>query len=428
MSRRSGTSPGSAIRRRSARGLESALWTRHDAELRDPHQIASQWEGASRVDPRLFAHRAQGDFWEALARARVTLLVTREYEHMVMALSVRRGSPAVSYLRVPHPSGIVFDARRGVIHLASTRNPNLILDLMPVTGVLDRLDTRMAPPPGRPLVPVRSRAFPGSFYLHDMAMIGGRLHGNAVGHNAVVRLEPDGRARRVWWPRSIERASGPEFGRNRIQLNSIGAGRTMRSSYYSASGERPIGRLPGQVDYPVDRRGVIFSGATREPIVRGLTRPHSVRLHGGQVWVDNSGYGELGFAEKETFRPVVRLPGWTRGLGFAGGIAFVGTSRVIPRFRAYAPGLDVERSTCGVHAVDARSGRVIGSLTWPRGNQIFGIEVVPDRFTLGFPFTAPASESSRIVRVSAAAAKEDEARIRNLFYLFTTRTSMERER
>ena len=76
---------------------------------------------------------------------------------------------------------------------------------------------------------------------------------------------------------------------------------------------------------------------------------------------------------------VARLPGWTRGLLWPASVAFVGTSRVIPRFRTYAPGLDVDRSVCGVHAVDIRSGQVLGSILWPAGNQIFAIEALPGR-------------------------------------------------
>ncbi len=375
--------------------------------------MVAQWEAASRVDAKLLGYRVSGRFWETLARAGVTLLVTREYEHLVLALAVVDGAPSLSYLPIPHPSGIVYDRRRKVVHLASTRNPNQVLDLLPVTGVLERSDVSIPPPPAHPLVPVRSRFFPGSLYLHDLAMIGSGLYGSAVGHNAVVRLPEGGRLRRVWWPRCIERRSRPEFGRNRIQLNSIGAGTTVRSSYYSASSDRLTALDPGHVDYEVDGRGVIFSGSTREPMVRGLTRPHSVRLHGGRVWVDNSGYGEVGFAEGERFQPVVGLPGWTRGLCFSGRVAFAGTSRVIPRFRSYAPGLDVDRSECGVHAIDVRSGRVLGSLTWPLGNQIFGIEWVPSRVTSGFPFVV--------------GRRRDEARLRDLFYVFTTRTTMERE-
>lgn len=199
----------------------------------------------------------------------------------------------------------------------------------------------------------------------------------------------------VWWPRSIETKSGPVFSRNHLQLNSIAAGSTLNASYFSASTDRISARRPGMKNFPVNGRGVIFSGKTREVFCRGLTRPHSARLHNGRVWVDNSGYGELGFADDGRFQPVVKLSGWTRGLCFHKGIAFVGTSRVIPRFRQYAPGLDVDSSICGVHAVEVKTGKVLGSLTWPVGNQIFAIDWIARSAATGFPFAAGARRAAK---------------------------------
>jgi len=291
---------------------------------------------------------------------------------------------------MPHPSGLAFDPSRGVVHVASTRNPNQLVDLAPATGLLERLDvgTQSAEPllESRPLIPMRTRTFPGCFYLHDLALVGGVLHGNSVGQNAVVKLADDGPEELAWWPRCVERRGKPVTAQNHIQLNSIAAGPDLARSYFSASADRLSTRRPGHRNFPVDGWGVVFDGTSREPVIRGLTRPHSARLHRGRLWVDNSGYGELGIGDVRTgsFDAVVRLPGWTRGLGFIGDIAFVGTSKVIPRFRGYAPGLDVARSVCGVHAVDTRSGQVLGSFVWPYGNQIFAIELVPSRFSAGF--------------------------------------------
>ncbi|HUG36651.1 MAG TPA: DUF4915 domain-containing protein [Candidatus Limnocylindrales bacterium] len=384
----------------------AGLWARHDAAWRAPAQIAAQWQDAGAVDPRLLQHTVRGAFWDTLAATGGVLLVTREYEHLVMALGADARGPAVSFMAMPHPSGLAVDTRRGVVHVASTRNPNQVHDLMPVTGLLARLDLDERAVAGRPLVPVRSRAFPGCLYMHDLALIGGVLHANAVGQNAVVRLDPAGRARRVWWPRCIETATGPVFGRNHLQLNSIAAGATLGRSYFSASTDQVSARRPGHRHFPVDGRGVIFSGATREPVVRGLTRPHSARRHRGRLWVDNSGYGEVGVAEAGRFVPVTRLSGWTRGLAFHGRVAFVGVSRVLPRFRQYAPGVDADRSVCGVFAVDAASGRVLGSLEWPWGNQLFAVEWAPRRLTTGLPF---------------AAGRRPGAAERTLFYAFRTR-------
>jgi uncharacterized protein (TIGR03032 family) len=385
------------------------LWARHNAEWRDTAQIASQWAEARKIDPDLLRYRARGAWWDTLEAARITLLVTREYEHLVMAINVTHGKPVVTFIPLPHPSGVVVDRKKNIVTIASTRNPNQIYDFEPVAGLVPRRDTPPMSIEGRPLVPVKSRFYPGCTYLHDLTLVNGQLHGNAVGHNAVVRLDPDGRMTRVWWPRCIEGPQGPLFEQNYIQLNSIAAGNDLSTSYFTASADEISSRRPGHRNFPTDGRGVIFDGTTREPMVRGLTRPHSARLHQKKLWVANSGYGELGFVNKGELETVVELPGWTRGLTFRGRIGFVGTSRVIPRFRQYAPGLDVDRSQCGVHAVDISTGRLLGSLIWPYGNQIFGVDWAPRGRISGFPFSA-----SR--RGSAPRAKK-------LFYAYTTGSS-----
>jgi uncharacterized protein (TIGR03032 family) len=242
--------------------------------------------------------------------------------------------------------------------------------------------------PGAPLVPVSSTFYPGSLYIHDLALLGSDLYANAVGQNAVARLKPDGSFERRWWPKCIDHGGAPAFSCNYIQLNSIAAGKDLRSSFFSASSSRIGRRRPGHLNYPVDRRGVIFSGRTREPMCTGLTRPHSARLRRGRVWVANSGYGELGYVSDGRLEVVSRLPGWTRGLCMVKNVAFVATSRIIPRYASYAPGLDVSKSRCAVHAVSCENGAILASAEWPAGNQIFAIDWISDRESTGFLFDA----------------------------------------
>jgi uncharacterized protein (TIGR03032 family) len=381
-----------------------SLWSHHHAQWRDPAQVTADWQDAADLDPQLLRYRTAGAWWDSLATAGITLLVTREYEHLVMALSAGKRAPSISYLRIPHPSGLAVDRRRKVVHVASTRNPNHVYDLMPAGGVLERPEVRIDLIGRSPLVPVRSRFFPGCLYLHDLAIVAGKLYGNAVGQNAVVRLDSNAHFERVWWPRCIETPGGPLFSRNYLQLNSIAAGSNLRTSLFTASTDRISSRRPGHRNFPVDGHGVVFSGATREPIARGLTRPHSARLHKGQVWVDNSGYGEVGLVSDGRFVPVSRLPGWTRGLCLHQGIAFVGSSRVLPRFKQYAPGLDVDRSECGIHAVAIKTGKTLGSLFWPAGNQVFAVDWIPDAWNAGLPFDS--------------AGRRNQKRDRQFFYAF----------
>jgi uncharacterized protein (TIGR03032 family) len=388
------------------------MWKHHHAELRDPAQIAAQWQNASETDPKLLKYSTRGKWWETLYNCGITLLVTREYEHLVVGLRAAGDSPAATFMRLPHPSGLTVDRKRGVVHIASTRNPNQVFDFQPIGSLIhqDKRDKKTLN--SRPLVPIRTRFLPGCLYLHDLAMIGDELHANAVGQNAIVRLPDTGLYERVWWPRCIETSNGPVFWQNHLQLNSIAAGPDLDLSFFSASTDSISSRRPGHKNFPVDQRGVLFSGKTREVIARGLTRPHSARFHQNRVWVDDSGYGAVGYVEDGKFRRMIRLPGWTRGLCFFQNVMFVGTSRVIPRFRQYAPGLKVDESLCGVHAIDVETGRTLGSIFWPYGNQIFGIDWVPFQFAGGFPFQYSSGRSKKSVR--------------RLFYAFDTNKPQEK--
>ncbi len=362
--------------RAARRAAESAAW-------RNPDTVVGLWDQTQPLPPAQLAHRVSGDWWSLLAKAGITLLVTREYEHLAMGLSCEGSRPRITYARVPHPSGVAVDRRRRRVYLASTRNPNQVLEWAPAGG------TAGVDAGSQPLLPSRSWFLPGRVYLHDLVVLGGALFGASAGMNAVVRLAPDGGCEPVWWPACVERRGKPSLERNYIQLNSIaaeGAGAKLpRRAFYTASTDRMGHRRPGQRHFAVDGRGVVFDGRTREVSCRGLTRPHSARLHGGRLWVLNSGYGTIGLADGPRYEAVAALPGWTRGLAFHDGIAYIGISRVLPRFEQYAPGLDLAKSRCGIVALCVRTGRVLGSLTWPDGNQIFGIEWIPRDWCSGFP-------------------------------------------
>jgi uncharacterized protein (TIGR03032 family) len=363
------------------------LWGEHDRRWRDPSAALAAWDGVE-VDPALLMSRAGGGFWDVLERLRLTVLVTREYEHLLLAISVPDGRPRVSYLPLPHPSGLAVDREARTVSVASTRNPNQIFELAPAGRPLPRSDVRPPPMADRPLMPIASTVHPGAMYIHDLARIGGVLYANSVGQNAVAEIGEAGEYRLAWWPRCVERRGRPVIDRNYIQLNSIANADSLEQSYFTASTDRMSARRPGHLNFPVVRRGVMFSGATREVVARGLTRPHSARVHEGRVYVDDSGYGRLVVADGDGgVETVTSLPGWTRGLCIhPRGVAFVGTSRVIPRYSHYAPGLTPERSRCALHAVELSTGRLLGSLIWPNANQIFAIDWIPRSWSAGLPF------------------------------------------
>jgi uncharacterized protein (TIGR03032 family) len=312
------------------RAREDGRWAREDAAWRDPEEVVAGRRRIEAIDHALLEMEAHGDWWGLIDRLDACIVVSREYEHLLLALTMAPEGPRQSYMSIPHPSGMAFDADTERLHVASTRNPNQIYVLAPTLSVTGT-DGRRTCGGDRLLVPLSTSFLPGRLYLHDLALIEKVLHGNAVGLNAVVRLPAAGGCKAVWWPRAIEHGGQPDMSRNYLQLNSIAAGRELSSSFFSASTDQPSSRRPGHRNFPVDRRGVIFSGATREPVARGLTRPHSARLHHDELWVNDSGYGRLAAIRDGRPVTIAKLPGWTRGLTFADDIAFVGSSRVIPR-------------------------------------------------------------------------------------------------
>ncbi|WP_165232540.1 TIGR03032 family protein [Aquisphaera insulae] len=132
--------------------------------------------------------------------------------------------------------------------------------------------------------------------------------------------------------------------------------------------------------------GVLWDIQSGEAITRGLSMPHSPRWHGGRLWVCESGAGTLGTVDLGTGRyaAIAELPGFTRGLDFAGDIAFVGLSQV--RESAVFSGIPIterlkpEERSCGVCAIETSTGRVVGLLRFESGVQeVFAVTVLPGR-------------------------------------------------
>ncbi|HJV08361.1 MAG TPA: TIGR03032 family protein [Acidimicrobiales bacterium] len=75
--------------------------------------------------------------------------------------------------------------------------------------------------------------------------------------------------------------------------------------------------------------GVVTHVPTGEIVCRGLSMPHSPRLYRGDLWITNSGTGEVGRVDLDAgvFRPLAFAPGFLRGLTFVGDYAVVGSSR-----------------------------------------------------------------------------------------------------
>jgi uncharacterized protein (TIGR03032 family) len=148
----------------------------------------------------------------------------------------------------------------------------------------------------------------------------------------------------------------------------------------------------GETDEPVSwrankaRGGILMDVDSGEVITHGLSMPHSPRWYAGRRWVCESGAGTFGYFDPNSgnYEPIAEVPGFTRGLDFAGNFAFVGLSQV--RESAVFSGIPIterlteEERTCGVCVIDLRSGQVIGLLRFETAVQeVFAVTVLPGR-------------------------------------------------
>jgi uncharacterized protein (TIGR03032 family) len=334
---------------------------------------------------KLLGFETLGPWWDLLAELDLALAVSREYEHLLLLLGGAGGQPWQTALELPHPSGLFYDEDRAELIVSSTRTPNQIFFLKrlgePDYG-REVVPADFARPDGTLFLPYRSWLLPGTLYIHDVVLLDGEIYVTATGHNFLARILPQGGWERVWWPACVDGLGHAAFDQNYLQLNSIARAQSPASAFYTAFSDETFGPKPWKAGYGPRGKGVVFEGSSRGVIVRQLTCPHSARLRDGSLWLCNSGYGELGVVERVTaggssYTPVARMPGFTRGLAFAGDYAFVGLSKVIDFYEPYAPGLDPKASRCGVVAVDWRDGRQVASLVWPEGYQIYDVQVMP---------------------------------------------------
>jgi len=128
--------------------------------------------------------------------------------------------------------------------------------------------------------------------------------------------------------------------------------------------------------------GVLLDVRDGRSILTGLSMPHSPRWHDGRLWMLNSGSGELCLVDPNQARhtTICVLPGFLRGLCFAGPYALVGLSQI--RQSNIFGGLLVKERfkelLCGVAIVDLRSGQQAGMIQFTSGlHELFEIQFLP---------------------------------------------------
>ncbi|MGL4514603.1 MAG: TIGR03032 family protein [Lacipirellulaceae bacterium] len=220
----------------------------------------------------------------------------------------------------------------------------------------------------------RSAHVTGGIHCHEMAWdAAGELWVVNTLFSCLVTLDGVHSFVPRWRPAFITDLAGED----RCHLNGV-AMREGKPTFVTMMAETNVGA--GWREHK-ESTGLVMDIASGEGVTRGLAMPHSPRWHGGRLWVLNSGCGALEVADVRTGqRDVVeKLPGYTRGLAFCGGVAFVGLSRI--RETSVFGGLPIaaerESLKCGVGVIDLESGRTVATLEFESGvEEIFDVQVL----------------------------------------------------
>ncbi len=230
-----------------------------------------------------------------------------------------------------------------------------VLDYRNFPAVAPKID-----PPGKhdaAYVP-RNRHFTGDIQIHEVEFAQNELWIVATSFSCLATLDATHSFIPRWTPPFITELQ-PE---DRCHLNGLCV-IDDQVRFVTALGEtnEPGGWRAGKAS-----GGVLIDVASGETVLSGLSMPHSPRWHDGRLWILESGQGTIAVADLEagTWEAVAELPGFTRGLTFAGGLAFVGLSQI--RESSTFGGLPIEERLderlCGVWAVDTQSGNIVGFL------------------------------------------------------------------
>ena len=248
------------------------------------------------------------------------------------------------------PMGICVDREGGFALSAGYQIMRFRNGLEPQERVNDQFDACFV---------ARKTHFTGELDAHD---IGIDRHGKPLfvntRFNCLATTDPRHSFREVWRPPFISALVDED----RCHLNGLAMANGV-PAYVTAISRSDT------IDGWRDRRdsgGVVIDVRTGAIVCEGLSMPHSPRLHHGELWLLNSGTGELGVVEgaatgKGRFVPRVFCPGFARGLAIHEGLAFVGLSK--PRYKRFE-GLALDQKLaetdsepwCGIQVIDLARG------------------------------------------------------------------------
>lgn len=222
----------------------------------------------------------------------------------------------------------------------------------------------------------RSCHITGPVMSHELAWCGADLVIVNTLCNCLAVLEPPWSFKPIWKPAFIPDTTPSD----RCHLNGLATTEDKSAPAYVTM--HGISEIENGWRDNKATGGAVVEVSTGRVLTRGLSMPHSPRLYQGELYVLNSGKGELLRIDRQSGEQevVTELPGFTRGLDLIGNIALVGLSRI--RESAVFGGLPLQERQkelkCGVALVDLQRGEVLGYCWFDSGvEEIFSVLALP---------------------------------------------------
>ena len=317
-------------------------------------------------------HYTQTDSFVALLQQLgISLLVTTYQANKLLVVRAAQGGLSTLVRTFERPMGLAVDARRMAL---GTRDQVWFLrnapDIAPRVEPAGVHDACYLP---------RSSNVTGDIGVHEMAWGGDELWIVNTRFSCLCTLDPNYSFVPRWRPSFITALAAED----RCHLNGLAmapadGGRFSKPSYVTALGATDTANGWRQ---DKAKGGCLIDVSSGELVARDLCMPHSPRWYDGRLWLLESGTGKLALIDPASGRRqvVTELPGFARGLAFAGPSAFVGLSKIRPTSAMDGVPLAERRDDlkCGVAVVDLRSGQMTAFLEFQTAvEEIFDVQLL----------------------------------------------------
>jgi uncharacterized protein (TIGR03032 family) len=216
----------------------------------------------------------------------------------------------------------------------------------------------------------RTSHFTDDIHAHEAAWIGGDFWIVNPLFSCLSALHPAYSFAPRWRPPFVS-ALRPE---DRCHLNGLAVS-DGRPRFATALAETPEGWRAVKAN-----GGCLLEVPCGRCVARGLSLPHSPRLHDNRLYFLHSGLGRLDRVDPERggIEAIADVPGVARGLALHGGYAFVGLSKARPSLNSVPIVVQRDQLQCGLAVIDMKTGRHAGYLHFTSGvDEIFDVQVLP---------------------------------------------------